>query len=320
MSLVFERVDAGQAQRFWDDSPHASVFTHPGVLEALAGHVDWWQCRKGAEPICLWPVAPDWARRSLRVPWTMYVGPMWSSRAWCMPAHRWLGVSQRVHVGLATRILQQCGGLYAQLPPGLADVRAFEWAREDGTLQGLGVRPRYSALIAVRGRPEAEILADWRPVRRNEMRRATRLVVRLRGDPPLAEVSRLYEGIFKRQRCAPPAGPWEALPTLLALARAGHGTAFAAEVGGRPACVGVLLHDRSATHLVLAAVDDEFRTSGVLALVTLESIRFAVRKGSARFDFNGANSPRRGDDKHSYGALPSLFFELCSDRSQSDAA
>ena len=28
------------------------------------------------------------------------------------------------------------------------------------------------------------------------------------------------------------------------------------------------------------------------------------------FDFNGANSPNRGDDKHSYGAKENLFFDL----------
>ena len=27
-------------------------------------------------------------------------------------------------------------------------------------------------------------------------------------------------------------------------------------------------------------------------------------------DFNGANSPNRGDDKHSYGAGQELFFEI----------
>lgn len=28
------------------------------------------------------------------------------------------------------------------------------------------------------------------------------------------------------------------------------------------------------------------------------------------FDFNGANSPLRGDDKHSYGASEKLYFQL----------
>ena len=28
------------------------------------------------------------------------------------------------------------------------------------------------------------------------------------------------------------------------------------------------------------------------------------------FDFNGANSPLRGDDKHSYGSYEKLYFQL----------
>jgi hypothetical protein len=36
-------------------------------------------------------------------------------------------------------------------------------------------------------------------------------------------------------------------------------------------------------------------------------------RGMDTIDFNGANSPRRADDKHSYGAGAELFFELSYD-------
>ena len=32
------------------------------------------------------------------------------------------------------------------------------------------------------------------------------------------------------------------------------------------------------------------------------------------FDFNGANSPQRGDHKHSFGAKLKLFFKLSLDQ------
>lgn len=320
MSLVYERIDGSGAQAFWDDSPHATVFTHPRVLAALAGRVDWWLCRKGSEPVCLWPSAPEWSRRGEPAPWTMYVGPMWSSRAWGMPAHRWLPVSQQAYRGLAERILAADGALRAHLPTGLQDVRAFTWGRLEGSLRGLSVQPQYSAVIAGPGRPETELLAEWRTLRRRELRRARELPIRTRGDPSLAEVARLYAGVFARQRGAPPEGQMDSLPQLLQLAREGFGTAFGVEIRGRLAYVGVLLRDRRSTHLVLGAADEEFRSSGVAAFATLESIRFAANAGSACFDFDGANSPRRGDDKHSYGAVPQLYFDLSANGDPSHAA
>ena len=46
------------------------------------------------------------------------------------------------------------------------------------------------------------------------------------------------------------------------------------------------------------------------ALNILSSIMSAKNNGKKVFDFNGANSPDRGDDKHSYGAKYKLYFEV----------
>ena len=56
----FDLVSEAEAKTFWEDSPHASVFTNPTVLSRMGSPVDWWVARKGNEPICMWPVCrPD---------------------------------------------------------------------------------------------------------------------------------------------------------------------------------------------------------------------------------------------------------------------
>lgn len=311
----WERIDASAALAFWDDSPQATAFTHPRILLALAGAVDWWLCRKGEAAICLWPVTVDWIRRRLPAPWTMYVGPMWSASAWAMPAHRWLTESTRVYAGFLSRLFEAYGAVRAQLAPGLWDVRAFEWWGHANPKVRLHVRPQYSAVLTDLQRNEGDIDRAWRPLRRRELRRANALQPRLRSGLGLDELQRLYQGVFQRQGATLPAGQLESLDALLALARSGQGSTLAVEVGGELAFVGVLLFDRTTAHMVMNAVADEFRGSGLPAWATLEMILCARRFGCEKFDFDGANSPRRGDDKHSYGATPVLYFELSAESS-----
>lgn len=311
---AWERIDAAAALNFWERSPHATAFTHPRVLCALAGQVDWWLCRKGDAPMCLWPVAADWVRQRLPPPWAMYVGPMWSAAAWDMPAHRWLAESTRVYAGFLSRLLTVYGSIHAHLVPGLSDVRGFQWwADANPGRASLRVRPQYSAVLTGLQRGDSEIVANWRSLRRRELKRANALRPRLRPGLDLDELQRLYLGIFGRQGGCTPPGQLESLSVLLELTRTGLGTTLAVDVRGELAFAGLLLFDRTHAHLVVNVLADEFRGSGLSAWSILELIRSARDRGCQVFDFDGANSPRRGDDKHSYGATPVLYFELVAE-------
>jgi hypothetical protein len=41
-----------------------------------------------------------------------------------------------------------------------------------------------------------------------------------------------------------------------------------------------------------------------------KAIETARDRGLKHFDFNGANSPARGDNKHSFDAEPVLYFDI----------
>jgi hypothetical protein len=71
-----------------------------------------------------------------------------------------------------------------------------------------------------------------------------------------------------------------------------------------------VLRASSVSNLVLNLTSDEYRKSGISAYGVHASIQKAISLGDTVFDFNGANSPRRGDDKHSYGAEEKLYFDI----------
>ena len=69
-------------------------------------------------------------------------------------------------------------------------------------------------------------------------------------------------------------------------------------------------HTKTYSRVLWLAAGAIFIMSGLVAWAIRNQIMMAKSCGLDVFDFNGANSPSRGDDKHSYGAKAALFFEI----------
>jgi len=72
----------------------------------------------------------------------------------------------------------------------------------------------------------------------------------------------------------------------------------------------LILFDKNSAHLILSLTDQKYKKNGLAAFNIFKSIMFSKKNKKKIFDFNGANSPDRGDDKHSYGSKHKLFFEI----------
>ena len=71
----------------------------------------------------------------------------------------------------------------------------------------------------------------------------------------------------------------------------------------------VILFDKDSIHLALNSCDKNWKKTGIMAWGIDNLLKEYIGKFKF-FDFNGANSPFRGDDKHSYGAEEKLYFQL----------
>lgn len=312
--FTVSRVDEAEAHRFWLDSPHATSFTNPAVLGALSSTCDWWQARKGREPVCIWPVPLDRHGKVALPPFCYYVGPMWSRDEMMAPHHRALSTSLGVYEAFIAAFLEAYGQVAAELPVGLYDVRPFDWWNYHSPERGrFGVMPRYTAAISgLHDRSLDDITAGFRQVRRYEARRFERTSdVEVHQGPAPDSVVKLYGDIMRHQGISVEAHTEAAVHTLVELVREGHGEAFAVSVAdaGVQAVV-LMLFGNSTANLVLNLTSPQARSTGLPAWVTVQAIARAQAAGVATFDFNGANSPKRGDDKHSYGAQPQLFFRV----------
>ncbi len=306
--LAFEQVDDAQVSALWHASPHATIFTRWDVLRGFFEDVHWWfAIRKGA-PVAAWPVPLDASGRPTSSGWFYFVGPIWDGAAFPPPAHRSLSGTLPVYTGFIETLIDTYGGFIASLPPPQTDVRAFTWWRYDeGT--PIDVRPCYSARIgSLASRSYDDLLASMRQLRRRELRR----------EPPDAKIQWSSEidpdelaTVYLERVPGDEAVVTSDAVRLLALIDDGAGFASVArDNDGKVLAVIAALCDDIMANVVVNSVLADWRSSGLSVHNMVRAISHAQQRGLDRFDFNGANSPARGDDKHSYGAEPVLYFEV----------
>ena len=75
----------------------------------------------------------------------------------------------------------------------------------------------------------------------------------------------------------------------------------------------LVLSSKDTAYAVAQCSSDFYRDSDLNIFLTYKSITMARDFGFDSFDFNGANSPNRADDKHAFGAAAQPYFELIYD-------
>jgi hypothetical protein len=310
----FAVISSQEAQKFWHNAPDASAFTEPAILERLSQRVDWLLAAKGDVPVCLWPVClPDGL--SPAIPdFCYYIGPVWNTHGTQAPPHRWLADSTQVYEGLITLMLQRYGKVYAQMPLGMQDIRVFDWWNyHERQKSKFIIKPRYSACIrGVQSMSEEEIQCNFRNKRRQVLRNIIKHGAPQRSDFwKKTELVDLYLDVMKLQKKAVSKRCLENIHALCSLANEGKGEVIAFRNGQNEILsIGMLLYGKNVANLVLCLTSTRWRDEKINLWTMYSMIMAGKAKGMDIIDFNGANSPSRADDKHSYGARAELFFEL----------
>ena len=315
MEINLVEVDEPEALRFWETSPHATAFNKPAVAKRFSATVRWFVAMKGLAPYILWPVATDEKGIMATPGFSYYFGPMWSNEAWAKSITSRMSDAQNCYGALTEHLLNLFTSLEFELHPTNLDVRFFDWWNygEEG-LPRFSIEPRYSAVIEnLESQSDELLLANMRKWRRIEVRRA-------RSDPRYVLTDSVPPDVFLEIRRETFAGQGElesesertSIDALFSMMESGE--AFATGVvdteSGETVAANLTLDGGGVSNLVLSVLRSSHRSDGVGPLATYSAIGSARQRGMKTFDFNGANSPRRGDDKHSYGAQPQLYFRL----------
>lgn len=304
------KVDSGAVD--WEKCPYASAFTNPAVLSCLAERVDWWVAKKGNEELCFWPIALN--DGSVQLPlFSYHVGPIWTlagSRA--RKGTRSLSAPLSVYNGFLEAFGEYYQNISASLGLDEIDVRAFDWWNfGEADSRRLRVKPRYTAQLDFRNiLNEEELIQGYRELRRRELRKARKSLSFIR----CSEIDwDILKEMYSQTVDEPVESSGISLDKLRALSELDCTRLLVLRDATHPAEVlfaALLLFGHSTANLILNLQNSRLRGRGIGALGIHETLLAAKREGATKFDFNGANSPKRGDDKHSYGAEPRLFFEI----------
>lgn len=307
-NFVVERISLELASELWKFSPHATIFTRPDVLTQFFDAVDWWGASKRGKLIAAWPVPLDRDGRPTSSGWFYFVGPIWHESYFPPAAQSALSGTVPVYTAFIDALVATYGSFEGSLPPPQIDVRAFSWWRyHEGA--PIDVRPRYSARIsALKTRSFENIFAEMRKSRRNQLRR--------RLPDELVEWSSEIEpeeltSIYCERVTANRAAVLKAARRLLAIIDGGAGFASVArDEDGEVVAATAVLHDGVMANVVTHSVSSAWKPTRLSLHNRCRAIALAQQIGLEKIDFNGANSPARGDEKHSFGAAPVLYFDV----------
>jgi len=315
VNLEISQISRESALSFFEANRAGTVFHHPDVAETLGDEIEWWQVTKGAQPFQLLPVSrsPD---GGASIPnFSYYFGPYWSDAFSARAESSKFSDSQRIYKCVLDHLSQRYKSFQIELSQSDTDIRSFLWWNHDNLKPRLLITPRYSAVIRhLQEKTHDHLEQNFRELRRREIRKAERIEkFSLANSVDWGDVELIYEDTLARSgNQSTTAQIRESLGKLRLLVDSNMARSQAiidTETGALAAYV-FMLRAKGVTNLVLSLTRSDYRNSGVGALNIRQAIFDAKKSGDHSFDFNGANSPQRGDDKHSYGAGPAVYFRL----------
>jgi hypothetical protein len=305
------RISSKKVEDFCINSPQSSVFTHPKVLEEFAKEVHWWAVTKGQETQCIWPITLD-AKRELFIPsFSYWQGPMWTSIGINFPNHRSLSKTKPIYELFLNTFIEEYGVVKASLHPSLLDVRVFDWWNyHEPNKPKFKIKPRYTALIPNIQKSNKDIEKKFRVDKRQALKKFEKIKKSIYFDNLCSEEE--FINFYKEKLKIEKAVTSDELISLLKIVRKGHGWIQAARQKSNSTLCGLIIvfHHQSQANLIINLALNEFKREGLMPASVFKAIETARDRGLKHFDFNGANSPARGDDKHSFDAESVLYFDL----------
>lgn len=220
----------------------------------------------------------------------------------------------RTEFDLTEYLINQLLSIYrgiSQLHFALDDCRPFLWHNYHNPEKGrFQIDQSYTSILSLGAFNSMEdVLLSIRTDRRQQYRKAIKHKILIEESANMQILDRLHELTFLRQKIERN----ETEKTLLhsistAAIEQGYGKIKIAYLDGNPASVILALYHKKRVYYMFGATDPDYRDSGSMTKLLVETIWEAKTQGYNEFDFVGVNSPNRGDYKLSFnGRLVPCF-------------
>lgn len=300
--------------REWDEfvfsSPQGNVFCTSKFIDALNLETKYLfvednSQKKAALPVIIGDKGPQWV--------FSYQGMMLSDTLEKLPLHRRVPETMRVTEFLISELSRAYDRISICCHPKLSDIRAFLWFNYHRPELGrFTIDIRYTGTLDLENFDNNEFLAGIRTLRRREVSKAIKKGYFVEESISIELLNELHRRTFARQGIVRSDLEIELLKSVCTKAlNEGYGKILIAKnASGTIASASLLLFDIHCAYWMYGANDPDFRDTGAATLLMVESIKFASKCGKKYFDFEGVNSPQRGDFKTSFNAKVEPYYAL----------
>ena len=302
-----------EASKVWELSPNACIYNNPLFLENYK-NITFVAVIKGEEIVCCWPI--QIIDKKMVIPnFFYYFGPFWSSIALEQPKHSWLSTSNNVYTKFIEFFIENFKEINFQLHYSLLDVRIFDWWNYGlSNKKRFEIKPRYFSKINLKNKTvKKNIISDFRYVRRYEIKNFKKISDNLTPcDHNTDEMYNLYlQNNSEKFSIKLQKNLKENIHNIIDLVEKNFGKikCFKDKKTNKLVYFNLVLFDKNSVHLVLNCSNKDWKKLGIMAW-GINGLLNEYHGKFKTFDFNGANSPLRGDDKHSYGAEEKLYFQI----------
>ena len=308
-----KKIDNDLASKIWDESPNSSIYNNPEFLKFFR-NIEIYGVYKGEELICCWPLKLKNKNQTYIPNFFYYLGPYWSKKILKIPNHSWLKYSSDVYELFLKKLTNKFDCIDFDLHYSLNDVRIFDWWNYNDQERRFKIYPKYTAIIEnLKKKSENQIINNYRYVRRYELKHFKKYHTQIEEcEVSLDEIYKLYFETIKINDEREVVNIKNKIETIYKITKTEYGKNISYRLKGteKILCVMMLLFDNYSAHLVMNLAEREWKKKGIITWATHKTIIYSKEKNLEIFDFNGSNSPLRGDNKHSFGSESKLFFNL----------
>jgi hypothetical protein len=304
---------------FVDQSPQGNLFCKSWFLDAVGHPYERLMVRSGGVD-CLGAVVllHDQCPLPAPIALTMYHGVLVNASLLDQPLHSRIGKCLAIVDFLLAEMESRYSRISFCLHHQFTDLRSFSWFHYHEPSAG-----QFRTDLFYTGLIDLSTITDWNAflasLRRNRRREYN--TAQAEGWTPVESsdvdlFDHLYRLTFERHNIKHTDEEMSFVRSLAQAAlRQGSGEMLICKnPSGKVACATIYLHDNRVGYSWLAANDPQYRDTGAPTLLILENLRRFKEKGLRQFDFLGINSPKRGDFKTSFNAIPTSYFVVNWDK------
>ncbi len=298
--------------KVWQKSKNSSVFNNPNFLSFFNGS-QFFGAYKGDELFCCWPALIE--DSEFKIPdFFYYLGPFWSEKFYKTPNHSKFSLTNDIYNCYIDTFVEKFKKIHFQLHYSLTDIRTFDWYNYGlKSSKKFTIKNRYTALLSnLQSKKSEDLLSNYRYVRRYEIKNFDKFKENIIiTDASVSDAADLYLNNYHSSNKKEIDNTKRNIVKLIDISKKGYGEiiAYKEKKTNKLIMFSLVFFDKLNVNLLINCANREWRNKGIMAWSLNEKLNIYKNKFNI-FDFNGANSPNRGDDKHSYGAEEKLFFEL----------